>query len=329
MVEKTLAFAKEKLNGNKKIDKTKKKKEDPVKERKIISLVLTASIFLSVFFYLTAHWPNLRLDLSLPSLPRSLPRIIAPSAPLESKIDNIVLGRLGEQKNNWAVWIEDLNSGFIWSYQEKEIFPSDSLAKLGAAATLYQQAEAGEISLSSKVILTQEDFQGGSGNLKDSPVGSEISLNAAAMLCLSQSDNTSFNLITRFLSEQLISRNIFSQGMINTSLENKTTTAADLALFFQKLYRNQLLSPEFKEEMLNNLAEGAFADYLPKNLPQGIKTAHQVSEGLNSLSDAGIVFVPQKPILLIFLAKNIPPDQAKVIIADLSKDVYWFLVAPR
>ncbi len=238
----------------------------------------------------------------------------------------MVFQLLGEEKENWAIWVEDLDDEFSWGFQEKEIFPAASLIKLPTIATLYQQIEKGEYSLEQKISLTKEDIRGGAGNLNSQMPGRQISLEELAYLSLNKSDNTAFSMIRRLLTDRTISRNTFSLGLINTSLEENTTTAQDIALFFKLLYQNKLFSKETTDKFINHLTNTAFEEQIPKGVP--VKVAHKVGIEVDSLADAGLVLIPnKKPIILVFLTKDINQARAEKVMQELSQEIYWFLVS--
>ncbi len=327
MVEKTITFAKNKLIAPaKRGSKKKEPKRDFVKERKIIAWVLLVSVCLSALFYFITNKPRPNFSFRLPSLSKNLPEISYSGRKTPAQLESMVLEIIGEDRNNWAIWVENLENDFSWSFQEKKIFPAASLIKLLTIAALYQAIESGEYPLEQEIALTKEDVRGGVGNLKNQPAGEKFNLKELAFLSLNRSDNTAFTMIRKLLTDQTISRNTFSLGLINTSLEENTTTAQDIALFFKLLYQNDLFEKETTDKFINHLTNTAFEEQIPQGIP--VKVAHKVGVELNSLADAGLILVPQKkPIILVFLTKDLNQTKAQETMIKLSQEIYWFLVS--
>jgi len=326
MVEKTISFAKDKLASSPKRNRKKEPKRDLPKERKIIGWALLVSVGLSTLFYLATNKPHLSFNLKLPSFSNSSPKIRSPRKKTPAQLEEMVFQIIGEGKENWAIWVEDLEDGFSWGFQEKEIFPAASLIKLPTIATLYQQIESGEYAWDQELTLKQEDIRGGAGNLNAQSPGTKITLEQLALLSLNKSDNTAFTMIRRLLIDQTISRNTFSLGLINTSLGENTTTAQDIALFFKLLYKAKLFNQEYTNKFTDHLTNTSFENQIPKGVP--VKVAHKVGIEVNSLADAGLVLIPQKkPIILVFLTKDINQTKAEQAMQELSQEIYWFLVS--
>lgn len=323
MVEKTLSFARKKLISPQK----NKKKRDLIKERKIIGWTLLISIGLSALFYLAANKPKVNFSFKLPSFSSPLPKNPSIGKKAPAQLESLVFEIIGQDKESWAIWVEDLENDFIWSYQDKKIFPAASLIKLPAITTLYQLIEQKKYQLDQEMILTKEDIRGGAGSLNSQPIGTKLTLEELARLCLNQSDNTAFAMVKRLLTNQTISRNTFSLGLINTSLEENTTTAQDMALFFKLLYQGELLNQEFTNKLINHLTDTAFENQIPQGVPQGIKVAHKVDIEIDSLADAGLILVPQRPIILVFLTKSLNQTEVEKTMVDLTREIYWFLVS--
>lgn len=325
MVEKTITFAKDKLIAPQKRGKKEPKRDLP-KERKIIGWVLLASVGLSALFYLSTNKPRLNFNFKLPSFSNSSPKTKSPRKRTPAELEEMVFEIIGEEKQNWAIWVEDLEDGFSWGFQEKEIFPAASLIKLPTITTLYQQIESGEYALEQELTLTKEDIRGGAGSLNNQPLESKITLEQLAHLSLNQSDNTAFNMIRKLLTDQAISRNTFSLGLINTSLEENVTTAQDIALFFKLLYKKELFAQEYTDKFINHLTNTAFENQIPKGVP--VKVAHKVGIEIDSLADAGLLLIPEKePIILVFLTKDLNQSKTEQTMQELAQEIYWFLVS--
>jgi len=315
-------------------NKRKKKSRDLVKERRLVGAILAFTAGLSLIFYLVNSWRNrvlLAPEVKLgwqKSLSSKVQEIIPQKfhknpENLEAEMTSLLAG----QEDQWAIWVEELEGEFVWTYQENEVFTAASLIKLPTVATLYRQVEIGELDLDQEVALQESDFRGGAGNLANSSIGTKVSLRKLAFLSLNHSDNTAFTVLRRVLGDEIIKQTTFEWGMKKTSLENNLTSAADMALFFRKLYKGELLNEQNKKEFLGGLTKTIFETRIPQGVPEGIKVAHKIGNETGVVADAGIVFVPDSPLLLVFLSKNVSSEEGEKMIVDLTQKIYWFLVS--
>lgn len=342
MAEKKIVFPRTKSIRAKQLSfssKRKKKSRDLVKERRLVGAVLLFTAGLSLVFYFINNWkskviltPEIKFSWQNSLWRNSLSDKIQKVVPrkfhknpenLGAEIALLLVG----QEDQWAIWVEELEGGFVWTHQEDEVFTAASLIKLPTVATLYDQVETGELDLDQEVALQESDFRGGAGSLANSPMGTKVSLRELAFLSLNHSDNTAFTVLRRVLGDETIEQTTFEWGMKETSLENNLTSAADIALFFRKLYGGELLNDNNRKEFLEGLTKTAFEIRIPQGVPEGIRVAHKIGNEIGVIADAGIVFVPDSPLLLVFLSKNVSSEGGEKMIVDLTQKIYWFLAS--
>lgn len=315
--------------------KTKLKKEKKEEEKKnrwwVGGVLLISTFFTLVFWFLGEKDQKVRKTFSFSS-PVKLPEFkkTSPQNQKGTKSGEILAKKveqlLANQPGEWAIWVEELEGGFSWGINQREKFPAASLIKLPVVATVYRLAEKGEVSLGEEVVLKEEDKREGAGNLYLKPAGTKITIKELVFLALNHSDNTAFTILRRLVSDQKIKATLKELGMRDTSLEENLTTAADVALFFKKLYRGEV-TRLFREEFLEALTGTWFEERIPAGVPQGIKVAHKVGTEKAVVNDAGIVFVPEKPFVLVILAQNTPLKKGEELMVNLTREIYWFLLS--
>lgn len=98
------------------------------------------------------------------------------------------------------------------------------------------------------------------------------------------------------------------------------TTAADLHLFFSKLYKEELPGSELMLEILKKQqVRGRFERYLPEETV----IAHKTGDLDRLEHDAGIFFTPKQDYALVVLIKDAASNlEARELIAHISKLVY-------
>lgn len=261
--------------------------------------------------------------------------IISPLANSVSKTLNIFQGRtlteiveksLAGTSGTYGIVIKNLRTGEVHVQEEKRSFEAASLYKLWVLGTAYKQMREGKLSkdeiLSRDVKDLNEIFKIGtdSAELTEGTVTMRagdaieqmitISHNYAALLLVSKIRNSA---VSTFMREQ---------GFSTSKLgEPPTTTAADTALFFDKLYQGTMVDGDSSREMLELLSRQKLNDRIPKYLPGNVEVAHKTGELSGFKHNAGIIF-GKDPILIVVLSESESPAGAAERIAELSRDVF-------
>jgi beta-lactamase class A len=139
----------------------------------------------------------------------------------------------------------------------------------------------------------------------------QISHNYAALLLTEQEGLSN---VQKFLSDYTFNESSVGQP--------PKTTAADIAAFFEKAYKGELVDPVYSAKMIELLKGQKLNGKLPKYLPDSIDIAHKTGE-LDSFShDAGIVFSPNADYIIVILTQSEYPPGAVERIAAVSQSVY-------
>lgn len=88
------------------------------------------------------------------------------------------------------------------------------------------------------------------------------------------------------------------------------TTASDMANLFERLLSGTILSESTSREMLDLLAEQQINNRLPADLPSGTKVAHKTGDLDGLLHDAGVIYAPSGPIVVVVMADEITDNDA-------------------
>ena len=116
--------------------------------------------------------------------------------------------------------------------------------------------------------------------------------------------------------------NGFKDSSVGGSGDSPKSTADDIALFFEKLYKGELANTQYTKEMLDLLKAQTLNDKLPKYLPKGTVVAHKTGE-IDYLShDGGIVYAPTGDYIIVVLSESSYPPGAEERIAQISKRVF-------
>jgi beta-lactamase class A len=161
---------------------------------------------------------------------------------------------------------------------------------------------------------------GGSGSLVNKPAGTQITYRELAKLMGNQSDNTAFNVVRKLFGDDKINKVINEIGMEDTSLEENETTPSDIALFFKKLWNNEITNNADKEEILSYLTDTIYENWIVAGIPDA-RVAHKYGREIHVINDAGIVMT-DKPFVLVLMTDGIIESEGDKIIPELAKLIY-------
>ena len=141
-----------------------------------------------------------------------------------------------------------------------------------------------------------------------------ISHNYAALLL---SEKVRLSQVASFLES-----NGFNESKVGTDGSVPETTAADMALFLEKLYTGKLANTENTDKMIELLNRQRLNNKIPKGLPAGVVVAHKTGEIGTFTHDAGIIFTPKGDYIEVVLTDSQQPSIAEDRIGALSRQVY-------
>ena len=113
--------------------------------------------------------------------------------------------------------------------------------------------------------------------------------------------------------------------MNNTSLSKNSTTPFDIGLFFNKLWQNEIINENDRNELLSYMTNTVYEDWLSKGVPSGISVSHKYGREVGVVNDAGIVFSEPKYIAVI-MSKDADLKEADMAFPSLSQILYETVV---
>lgn len=207
-----------------------------------------------------------------------------------------------ELSGTYSLYVLDLTTGYSFGENEKNVLTAASLIKLPVVASIYLEAEEGNI------------------ELDKAPTGSNFTFRQLASEMGKKSNNQAQLATAKALNEERINNTIKSVGMEDTSYPENETTAADVGLFFQKLWKNEIVSEKSRDEILGFLTDTIFEDWIKKGIPE-VRVAHKYGREVHVISDAGIVFT-QKPFVLVIMSQGVVDKEADLVIPEIAALVF-------
>jgi len=251
-------------------------------------------------------------------------------------LEKAMQSKLNNFNGNAGIIVEDLKMGWRISLNEDKLFPSASMVKIPIMAACFRAARDKKISLDSQLVLKASHKTEGSGALKNKPVGSRLTVDKLIELMITKSDNTAANMLIELLGFDYLNDFFKSEGLIHTNLSRKMmdfryrkqgvenyTTAADISLILEKIYRKKFINRSISTKCLSLLLKQKVNDRIPKKLPQDVLVAHKTGLERNVCHDAGIVFTDQGHFLICVLTKSrAGAPKVKAFISDISLYIY-------
>lgn len=244
-------------------------------------------------------------------------------------IDKIFKDSLEENSGTYAVFIKNLKTGEEFRKNENKTFKTASLYKLWVMAAVYKLIEQGKINPDDQI---EEDIQ--ELNLKFDIATDEAELTEGTIKLTVQSairqmivvsNNYAALSLTKKVGLSNLEKFVKDEGFSHsTTKPPPTSTASDMAVFYEKLYKGELVSKEADKAMLEILKKQQLNDRLPKFLPEEVGVAHKTGELDFFKHDAGIVFAPRGDYVIVVLSETEYPYEASEKIANFSKQIYQY-----
>jgi len=238
-----------------------------------------------------------------PARPLSLPATLS-NCPVVTKFNGAV-----------GIYAKNLKTGQVIALNPDKIFAAASTIKVPVSIVVYTS------------FYDQADFF------------EQLFYDTGVGLMMTVSDNSYFAVFLDEIEENLGPkkiRELFSQlGMTRTTIRDSqarnnfgysnVTTAKDMALIFEYLYRGELISPEKTNFMLDAMAHSIFPDEMARYM-QDRRVIHKIGELDDVLADVGIVEGRGDPVLIsIFTETPMDAEYASDYIAASSACLYTTL----
>lgn len=230
-------------------------------------------------------------------------------------------------KSQVSIYFEFLNTGAnIAVNKDTRIWPA-SLPKVPVASIIMKKVESGQLHLGDQVTIQQSDLDTHSGILYTLGAGFQISINDLLTQMLVNSDNTADHALLRLITADDEQGLISDNGVNELFNAQGLVSAKEYAQFFKSLYESSYLDERDSEKILDLLSRSTYTSFMSEGLPTGVRFARKWGIDLihSSYLEAGIVYVPQRPYLLVVMFGNTDEDTAKKLFKDISQHAYQYV----
>lgn len=259
---------------------------------------------------------------------------------------------ISAQKGTFAVAFKDLKTGKQIKRNDQVVYHAASTMKTPVLIEVYKQAAEGKFSLTDSIELKNEfrSIVDGSSYSLDSAddsekelykhIGEKRTIDSLVYQMIIVSSNFATNLIIERVGAKNVTNSMRKLGAKdiqvlrgvedNKAFEkglNNTTTAHDLLVIFEKIAREEAVSPQASQSMIKILLDQQFNEIIPARLPPEVKVAHKTGSITHAHHDSGIVILPDgRKYVLVLLSKDWEDEKAAVqTMANVSGMIYKYV----
>lgn len=248
------------------------------------------------------------------------------------EIDRAVNDALVGSQGTYSVVVKDLQTGDMYTRNADQTYATASLYKLWTMAVVYQFIEEGRLQkdqvLSATVADLNEAFSIPPEEAERTEGEITMTISEALERMITVSENYPAHLLTREVGLASLNSFLANKKLTESSTGSPPkTTANDLALFYEKLYRGEIVSKASSEEMIELLKRQTLNDRIPKYLPKSVEVAHKTGELGSVKHDAGIIYTDKGDYIMIFLSESSNQLQAAERIAMMADNIYTYLAS--
>lgn len=230
-----------------------------------------------------------------------------------------------------GLYFEYLPTGSSVGHNSDKEMKLASLSKVPVVMAVYNEMEQGKIKPGQMIAIRQEHLSDEFGSLYKRGAGSTVSLEEAVSLALRESDNTAANALA-----SLLQGNAFEDVFDQFDLPKKVVdtypvlTPKSYSSMLRSLYLSTYINKEHSSHVLSELAKSVFADKLPAGVDKNITVAHKIgvlddrNGPINTFSDCGIIYVPNRPYLLCIVMTG-DEELANKAMSELSRIAYDYV----
>ena len=218
----------------------------------------------------------------------------------------------------------------LYTHDADAVFIAASLYKLGILAHVESLVDAGKLTYADTIEIQPEDItEDGSYELS----GTVLTIDQALEAMVTVSDNGTALAFWHSLGPDNINATLQKLGLTafhiaNDDNDNNTASARVIGQYFTLLAQRKLVSPAASDRMLARLERQQINDRLPSELPAGTTIAHKTGNLGFATHDAGIIYTPSGPRIVVGMTANGPEEEAVHFLGGLGALVYSAVLEP-
>jgi len=218
----------------------------------------------------------------------------------------------------------------LYAHEPDVRFVAASLYKLGILADVESLVDAGTLKYSDTIEIQPDDItEDGSYELS----GTVMTVDAALEAMITVSDNGTALEFWHSLGPANINATLQKLGLAAFHIatddnDDNTATPRVIGQYFTLLAQRRLVSAGASDRMLARLKRQQINDRLPSLLPAGTVVAHKTGNLGFVTHDAGIVYTPSGPRVVVGMTANTDEAEAVHFLGGLGALVYAAVLEP-
>lgn len=265
----------------------------------------------------------------------------AVAAPLpDPALQRLIEGVIDRDNGTTAVVVRNLRTGATAAVRDHDLLPSASLAKVPILVEVFRRLEAGTLKRDDLLTITDDSITGGAGVLQ-ARAGERLTVTDLLSLSVTVSDNVAARLLLNAAGgPDAVNKTLAGMGLTQTRLyaddRPNTTSAAEMAALMVGLATRPgpggtpgtgLTSPA-PGSLAELLSLPQAQSWLAPGVPKNVTVAHKSGQLPGVRHDAGIIFAPRGPYVLVGLSADVADqDDAEAFLKRLSDAVYRYFTA--
>jgi beta-lactamase class A len=256
-----------------------------------------------------------------------------PTAPLQQNpLRDVVTSAMDGTTGTYGIAIKNLKTHESYYSNGNMVFDTGSLYKLWVMAIVYKQIQNGQLTedqiLRQDIPTLNQEFGIDPSYAELSEGTITLTVHDALYQMITISHNYSAMLLTEKVGLSSLATFLteygFTQSKVGINGDNPTSTASDIALFFEKLYNGDFANEQYTKEMIDMLKDQQLSGGIPKYLPTQTEVANKTGDIDFFKHDGGIVFTNKGDYILVVLSQSDSPPDAQERIAILSKAIFYY-----
>lgn len=236
-----------------------------------------------------------------------------------------------------AVYVWDYESGRFANMNADEVYPAASIIKIPVLIRLFKSIEAGQITLDSRIAMTNYYKSEGSGSLQFKGLKNSYTVDNLARVMITESDNSATNMLMSAVGGMNdVNNGLREWGIRNTRINDwlpnlegsNVTTAKEMARMLYNIDNPSFLTLNSREKIVDYMSHVHNNRLIQAGLPPEALFIHKTGDIGKMLGDAGIVYTPNGRKYIVVMLVNRPYNSplGKEFIVKASSVVYSHMI---
>lgn len=275
--------------------------------------------------------------------------VYAQTEKTDQKLTKILMEHVKGFNGDVGIYVKNLKTGKVASYQADSIFPTASMVKVPITVGVFNKIESGELNYNAQLTYKDSLLYAGEDILGSFKNGEKIALSKVLMLMITTSDNTA-SLWSQSLAGTgtAINKLMEQNGLIHTRVNSRTpgrqanqneygwgqTTPKEMATLLTLIRNGKMINAAASERIYRNLIRIYFDHDALSQIPPYVQVASKSGAVNAAKSEVVLVNAPHGDYVFCIATKNQKDqtwsnnNEGATLIRNLSKKL-WNYFEPK